>query len=177
MLPSDLRGPGLTIRFAPAAAERFVRENSARYLHLDPHFISQICFEHPDRFDALLPRFDPALHAALRIRKPAGWIIESTRWEDGSVVDFWCSRFERLFPIGDPADEVLSAMLQTGSWHFPPVIVESTLAASLGAPAEIGTPYLLVEGTHRVSYLRSMLRRGLSEPTRLLDVIEIVRAE
>ena len=77
----------------------------------------------------------------------------------------------------DGVDEVFSAMTATGTWHFPPVMIEAGFGAALGARSRVGRPYYLIEGTHRLSYLRSMLQLGLVEAARELHVIEIVETE
>jgi hypothetical protein len=158
MLPAELHGPALTLAYAGAdRVSEFLHYNQLRYPHLDRDFILQICFEHPDRFDGLFPRFDVELHSTLRITRSAAWIGDHVRYDRGEIVDFWCDRFHSLLAGDETSDEVVAPMLRYGTWHFPPVVIESNFALSLGAPRDIGTPYYLIEGTHRLSYLRAML--------------------
>jgi hypothetical protein len=173
LLPVDLHGPNLTIAYASDEAAEFLRLNEARYPHLDRDFILQICFEHADRFDGLFPRFDVEKHTAVRVVKTAGWINDNVRYDHGDVVDFWCDQFRRMLARNDETYEVFVKMRANGTWHFPPVIIEAGFALSLGGPAHLGTPYYLVEGTHRVSYLRSMLELGMVAESRELELLEI----
>jgi hypothetical protein len=64
-------------------------------------------------------------------------------------------------------------MLQSGTWPFPPVIIEARFAVSLGAPEDIGKSYHLIEGTHRVSYARRMIEISLADRDRTVEVIEL----
>jgi hypothetical protein len=173
VLPAELHGPNLTIAYAREQAAEFLRRNEARYPHLDRDFILQICFEHSDRFDGLFPRFDVTKHSAARVVKTARWINENVRYDHSEVVDFWCDQFRHLLARNDQTYEVFTTMRANGTWHFPPVIIEAEFALSLGAPPYVGRPYYLIEGTHRVSYLRSMLELGLVEKSRELELFEI----
>lgn len=174
MLPSNLHGPCKTIGYAGAATvSDFLERNAERYPQLDRDFIVEICFEHADRFDELFPRFDVHSHAAVRVRRKAGWLLENVRYDDDEPVTFHLGRFQMLMRRGETADEVLGPMLANGTWHFPPVIIESNFARSIGAPRHIGTPYYLVEGTHRLSYLHGLVQRGMIGAETEHDVLEV----
>ena len=151
----------------------FLRWNELRYPYLDRDFILQICFEHPCRFDELFPRFDVELHSAVRIVKSTAWIHDNVRYDRGESVDFWCERFHSLYSTSEVSDEVFRPMIQNGTWHFPPVVIEFKFALSLGAPRDIGTPYYLIEGTHRLSYLHAMIDLEMISSERELGLIEI----
>lgn len=47
------------------------------------------------------------------------------------------------------------------------------LALKLGSPKNIGHPFHLIEGTHRVSYLRRMIQRNLVARESIVEVIEV----
>lgn len=174
MLPAELHGPALTLAYAGAdRVLEFLHHNVGRYPHLDRDFILQICFEHPDRFDGLFPRFDVELHTALRITRSAAWIADNVRYDRGETVDFWCDRFHALLARDETSDEIFGPLLLNGTWHFPPVVVESNFALSLGAPRDIGRPYYLIEGTHRLSYLRAMLELEMMPRDRELPLIAV----
>ena len=173
MLPAELKGPGKAIAFE--SPDTFVLENRARYPDLDPDFLLQICFEHPGRFNDLLPRFDPRRHVARRIRRTAGWVYDNVRYDDNQDLDFWFSHFDSQFSSGRSDYEIFTQMVEHGEWPFPPVIIDAAFALTLGAPESIGRPYHLVEGTHRVSYLRRMLQRGLISREKSLPVIEVTQ--
>jgi hypothetical protein len=171
MLPAELRGPGKTIAFE--SPDEFLAENVARFPNLDPDFIVQVCFEHPNRLDELLPRFDPLLHSALRIRRAAGWIYDNVRYWSDEEIDFWFDHFDSQHASGNSSYEIFAYMNAHGTWHFPPVIVGAGLALKLGSPKNIGHPYHLIEGTHRVSYLRRMIQRNLVARESIVEVIEV----
>jgi hypothetical protein len=174
MLPAELHGPALTLAYAGAdRVSEFLHLNQHRYPHLDRDFILQICFEHPDRFNGLFPRFNIELHSAVRITRSAAWINNNVRYDRGETVDFWCDRFHSLLARDETSDEVFVPMLRNGTWHFPPVVIESNFALSLGAPGDIGTPYYLIEGTHRLSYLRAMLELEMISSDRELPLIAV----
>jgi hypothetical protein len=178
MLPRELHGPGQTIAYAGSAlVTEFLQCNAERYPHLDRDFIVEICFEFPDRFDDLLPGFDVASHSAVRVVKTASWLIENVRYDRGEPVVFHLPRFRMLMARNDANDEVLGPMIANGTWHFPPVIIESDLAVSLGAPHDIGRPYYLIEGTHRLSYLHGLVDRDMISKARELEVIQIQQTQ
>lgn len=56
---------------------------------------------------------------------------------------------------------------------FPPVVIESVLMIDDGWRV-YGRPYHLIEGTHRVGYLRRTLERGLV-PTDSLHSFVVLR--
>jgi hypothetical protein len=172
VLPPCLRGPGKTIDFESPAV--FLAENAARFPRLDPDFILQICFEHPDRFDRLFPLFDPGVHAAVRVRVSVGWVYEMVRYDYSEEPDFWAKQFDTFLREGEAEYSIFTSMVQTGTWPFPPVVVAAPFAAELGGDAHLGEPYHLVEGTHRVSYMRRMVQRGMLLRSSTTKVINLV---
>ncbi len=174
VLPKRLHGPSLMIRFAsPETVDTFLRENEVRYPNLDPDFILQICFEHPDLFDELLPAFDPMEHCAVRVERELGWIYDNVRYRNNRELDFWYQQFDEFWESNNTDYEIYTHMIETGTWPFPPVIIAAEFAVSLGALEGVGRPYHLIEGTHRVSYARRMIEAGLSDRTRYVEIIEL----
>lgn len=174
MLPEHLHGPGLTIHFAsPDIVDAFLRENKDKYPNLDPDFLLQICFEHPDRFDDLLPAFDLEKHSAVRVGRSLGWVYDNVRYNRNEEPNFWYVEFDKFRRVSCTDHEIYTHMVQTGTWPFPPVVIEAEFAVSLGAPNNIGKPYHLIEGTHRVSYARRMMEIGLANRAHSLTVIEV----
>ena len=172
MLPVALYGPGKAIAFE--SHDACLLSNHVRFPGLDPDYILQVCFEHPARLDAILPQFDARRHVARRVVKTAGWVYENVRHDDNRDVDFWFEHFDSQLHSGRSDYEVFNHMVKHGEWPFPPVVVEASLAASLGAPSGIiGKPFHLVEGTHRVSYLRRMIQLGLTPRERCVVLIEV----
>lgn len=173
MLPAELEGPGKEIAFE--SPDSFLLENRARYPNLDPDFIVQICFEHPRRFNNLLPQFDVRRHTARRIQQTAGLVYGNVRYDDNEDIDFWFDHFDSQLCSRRSDYEIFNHMVKHGEWPFPPVIVEATFAETLGASEGIGRPYHLIEGTHRVSYLRRMIQRGLVSREKSVFVIEVAQ--
>lgn len=171
MLPNDLIGPGLTIDYANSSD--FLDRNRSAYPFLDPDFILQICYEHPTRFNELLPGFDVNLHNARRIGKTTGWIRENVRYDNSEELDFWFEHFDSLASHANPQYEIYVSMIKNGTWPFPPVVISAAVAANLGAPPFIGRPYHLIEGTHRISYLLRMLQKGMISELGVHDLIAV----
>lgn len=172
MLPPELRGPGLIVHVADPST--FVDANLKRYPHLDRDFLTQICWEHPDRFDRVLPGFDPAIHKAARTPQRASWILRNVTYDESeSLRDLWAWHVDRHLEQGRGASEVLVPMLANQSWPFPPVVVEASFARSLGASTDVGEPFYLIEGTHRVSYLHRLVELGRIPPQSKLELIMI----
>jgi len=173
MLPDSLHGPAKTIGFE--SPDAFLRANRATYPDLDPDFIIQICFEHPDRFNEYFPGFDPACHCAQRIEKTIGWVYDSVRYDGNEAVDFWSGQFDFFRESNQQSYAVFAHMMRHRTWPFPPVIIEADFAASLGAAIErLGKPYHLIEGTHRVSYARRMLELALLTRECRVEIIEVM---
>jgi len=148
-----------------------------RYPNLDPDFILQICFEQPSRFDNLFPGFDARRHMARRTQQTAGWVYDNVRYDDNEDVDFWFDQFDAHLSTGQSNSEIFDHMIEQGEWPFPPVIVEATFAATLGAKKkeDLGEPYHLIEGTHRVSYLRRMIQLGMVSRGKAVSVIKLTQ--
>lgn len=176
MLPLTLRGPGTTLAIKEDPG--FVERNAKAFPHLDPDFISQICYEHQRRFNDLYPGFDLEKHAAVRMQRTAAWVKANVRYSGSEdVTAWWAFHVDGFFETGKTDRPMLQHMLDHGTWPFPPVIAEAPLVRRLGAAHEPGTPYELIEGTHRTSYLLNLLARGRISPTSLHDLIEIVDRE
>ena len=174
MLPRELHGPNKVVFWRPDAAQDFVERARVPYPHLDPDFISQICYEHPDRFDQLLPGFNVDECRAVRRARSAGWVYDFVRWDDGDLPDMWATQFDQYLEAGNVSYPVFSHMSARGSFPFPPVVVDCDVARRLGITVVPGAPFHLVEGCHRVSYLRRMLERALVSRDSEVEVIEIV---
>lgn len=152
----------------------FVERNTRVYPNLDPDFIRQICFEHPDRFDQRFPLFDPTIHLAVRRLRSAGWLYDNVREEDGAEPDSWGIQFDQYLLDRKTSYFVFNTMVATGAWPFPPVITDAEVARAFGSPYGAGTPYCLIEGYHRVSYMRRMVQLGMLSRDRELEVIELM---
>jgi hypothetical protein len=122
---------------------------------------------------ALLPSFDPEKHSAVRVEKSLGWVYDNVQYYHNAELDFWYEQFDAFRESGCTNYEIYTYMMETGTWPFPPVIIEAEFAVSLGAPKDVGKPYLLIEGTHRVSYARKMIEVGMANRICSAEVIEV----
>lgn len=174
MLPIELRGPEKTIHLSDP--EPFIQTALSKFPHLDREFVTQICYEHPSRFNQILPKFDASLHTAIRATRTVKWILENVTYDHSkSIHNEWAWHVDKYLERGVGGSEVLPQMVASGIWPFPPVIVEANFAFSIGAPPYVGSPYYLIEGTHRVSYLARLfeLKRVSAESS--LPIIEVMR--
>lgn len=172
MLPKELFGPGKTIYATDP--KRFIEAALKAFPHLDREFVTQICFEHPTRFNKLLPNFDVLLHTAQRTHRSVEWILANVTYDGSkSIHDAWAHHVDQYLKNGTGGSEVLPDMVKFGKWSFAPVIVKADFALSIGAPDYIGEPYYLIEGTHRVSYLARLHELGLITAEASLPLIEV----
>lgn len=131
------------------------------YANLDHEFLSQICYEHYDRFNEYFPRFDIHINRINRIKLTTEEIYNNVKYDRNQEIDFWYShidtdiskKWRKPYPI-------LDSILQNGTWQLPPVIIRNELACRLGN-MHYGEPFHLIEGTHRVSYLRRWYEKGM----------------
>jgi hypothetical protein len=98
------------------------------------------------------------------------------RYDNDAEIDFWLNHFDAQYASGKSDYEVFRYMCAHGTWPSPPVVVDATFAAELGAPKYIGNLYYLIEGTHRVSYLRRMIQRGSVSRESRVELIEVTKA-
>lgn len=116
MLPAELTGPAKAIEFE--SPEAFLSESRTRYPNLDPDFIVQICFEHPGRFNGLLPQFDPSRHSAVRVQQTAGWVYDNVRYDHNEEPNFWAEHFDSQLSLGQRSYEVFAHMVIIVNGHF-----------------------------------------------------------
>ncbi len=169
MLPVELKGPGNTISYT--SPDVFLTENTRRFPDLDPDFILQICFEHPRRFDSLLPHFDVKLHAAQRVSRSVSWFYGNVRYERNQELDFWGWQFGNFLASGETNYKIFTHMIAEKNWPFPPVILPANFAFQLGASEDIGRPYYLIEGTHQASYVRRMMQLEMVSRDKLVELV------
>ena len=171
MLPDDLRGPARKIESEDA--EVFIERAVQVYPHLDPDFVSQLCYELPGHLDYVLPDFDPHHCGAFRVTRTAQWVLENLQYFDGrDVFEEWSWHVDLFLIEGRKGSPLLQSMLENRTWSFPPVVVDARTARELGLNST-GDKYFLTEGTHRVSYLSRLVALGRIEHTQLVELIEV----
>ncbi|NTW01477.1 MAG: hypothetical protein HGA19_09225 [Oscillochloris sp.] len=174
MLPKILIGPGLVYRgLQDDDWNSYVSRIGDHVQTIDHEFLTQICFEHGERFDRYFPRFDLEIHAIQRRRVTASEIRDHVRYDDNETVDFWAFQFDRYRTERQPHDYmVFKHMSTSGTWPFPPVIIDNSVGfADSLSKRSLGRPWHLIEGTHRVSYLNRMLELDLIAPSSEHEII------
>jgi len=140
---------------------------------LDPDFVSQLCYELPGHLDQVLPGFDPETYGAFRVTHTAQWVLENLQYFDGrDIFEEWSWHVDRFLNEGQEGSSVIKPMVENKKWPFPPVIVDSRSARGLGLHTSEES-YLLIEGTHRVSYLSRLVQLGHIEHMQEVKLIEI----
>ncbi len=129
---------------------------------IDHQFLSQICYEHYDRFNDYFPKFDLKKNRIERIQLSTAEIYENVRYDFNDELDYW------YFMIDDYFDKqkldifqkykVLNYVIKNKTWSFPPVVIKNEIARTLGNKC-YGEPIHLFEGTHRISFIRRLYER------------------
>lgn len=87
---------------------------------------------------------------------------DDIRFFNNEVMDWWGTQYDE-FEQNNQDYLIYQAMSRNLTPPFPPVVIESSLLKDEGRLI-YGRPFHLIEGTHRVSYLRHMLQRGIIPP-------------
>lgn len=141
---------------------------------LDHDFLSQICFEHSERFDSYFPNFDINKNKIIRIKKTAFEIYNEVRYDNNRKIDFWYFQIDEYFKNLNRNDYiVLKYLIENRTWNFPPVIIKSELANKLGNK-NFGEPIHLIEGTHRISFLNRLYELKIVKPNSKHVLLEII---
>lgn len=167
MLPDILFGPGIMYRGPEDEAWLKYLSRIGEYAHrIDHRFLSEICYEHGQRFNDYFPDFNLDTHK-IEIRSvTARQVQRYVRYDENEPVTFWAEQFDQFRAKAHYRYPIFEHMIRNRTWPFPPVVIDNTngFATSLGMRA-LGSPWHLVEGTHRVSYLNRMLELGLITPS------------
>lgn len=139
---------------------------------MDRVFLSQICYEHGERFNRYFPKFDISKHNIQRQLVTALDIQTCVSYDQNLPVIDWAEQFDEYRQSGSCRYINFEHMISKLTWPFPPVIINNAngFAESLSSYS-LGKPWHLVEGTHRVSYLNRMLELGLIEPSSKHEII------
>jgi hypothetical protein len=143
---------------------------------VDKEFLSQICFEHFERFNIYFPLFNFEHYKVIRIKKTTREIYETIRYDKNEEINFWC------FQVDDYLDrrelenyDNLRYTVENKTWSFAPVIIEHSLANKIGN-YDYGKPFHLIEGTHRISFINRLYELELingDAEHELLCIVEI----
>ena len=69
--------------------------------------------------------------------------------------------------------QILTYCCEKLTWPFPPVITGYDTGIAMGSRVELGRPFHLIEGTHRVNYINRLYEKGLIKPEALHELILI----
>ena len=125
-------------------------------------FYRQVVYDHFRHFNEHYPDFrlqDYALSLERLTAEQAGDLI---RYFHGETMDKWGEQFDE-FERRNYDYIIYQRMAKDLTPPFPPIVIEPALLVDRDWRV-YGRPLHLVEGTHRVSYLRRMLARGLILP-------------
>lgn len=87
---------------------------------------------------------------------------DNIRFFNNEVMDWWGTQYDE-FKQKNQDYLIYQAMSNNLTPPFPPVVIDSSLLKDDGRLI-YGRPFHLIEGTHRVSYLRHMLQRDIIQP-------------
>lgn len=128
-------------------------------------FYRQVVYDHFSHFNEHYPDFNLELYGFEILEMTAESAYDSIRQFRGEVVDWWSEQYDHFAEIN--YDYIIfQTMSKTGTFPFPPIILDPSLIKNVGWN-ECGLPYHLIEGTHRVSYLRHILEKKIISPMSL----------
>ncbi|MGC4241139.1 MAG: hypothetical protein QM686_02765 [Herbaspirillum sp.] len=125
-------------------------------------FYRQVVYDHFDHFNEHYPDFKIENYTIKVLVMTAKEANESIRFFNGEVMDWWAQQYDE-FEMKNQDYVVFRSMSQTLTFPFPPILLDPAISKGAGR-LTCGRPLHLVEGTHRVSYLRHMLERGTVKP-------------
>lgn len=158
MLPIELKHESKTYR-GDEEWESYL-DSIGTYRNLDHEFLSQICYEHYERFNNYFPRFNIQKNTIKRITLTTEDIYSKIKYDNNQELNFWYEHINSESNLKSLSDyPILQTIINNGTWELPPVIIKNKLAKKLG-DKNYGAPIHLIEGTHRVSYLRRWFEKG-----------------
>lgn len=158
MLPERLRPQGFD------SAEREEWEQYRERLGLPDdeavlQFYRQVVYDHFSHFNDHYPDFELGHYAITMLELSAQEASDSIRYFRNDVVDWWAFQYDE-FASENKDYIIFQTMSKSGTFPFPPILLDPKLIKGEHW-RECGRPLHLIEGTHRVSYLRHMLEKGL----------------
>ena len=128
-------------------------------------FYRQVVYDHFEHFNEHYPDFVLGDYEIVTQDYTAQEANDLIRYLKNEPIDYWAEQFD-YFAAGNLHFDyiIFNTMSKTGTFPFPPVIIDPKLIGNKGWN-ECGRPLHLIEGTHRVSYLRQMLAKGLIKPS------------
>jgi hypothetical protein len=147
------------------------------YAHkIDRAFLSDVCFGQGERFNEYFPKFDLRKHKILRRRVTAAEIQANVRYDYNQPMNHWGWQIDDYLDSKNKFN-LTGRMVSELTWPFPPTIIDNTngFADSLSLRS-LGSPWHLIEGTHRISYLNRMLDLKMVAPDSEHEILWLVDA-
>lgn len=122
-------------------------------------FYRQVVYDHFDHFNDHYPDFELSDYEIGIECLTAQEANERIRFFGNKEMDKWGQQYDS-FEQRNQGYVIYQKMSKSLTPPFPPILIDSSLLVDSGWRV-YGRPLHLVEGTHRVSYLRRMLERGI----------------
>lgn len=173
----------LPVEFKPHNYDSFDREPWPDYVErlalpddeATLQFFRQVAYDHLDHFNDHYPSFNLADY---RIRLEVLTTQEANdqiRFFGNEPMDLWAEQYEHFAKTNNPYI-IYQEMSKNLTPPFPPVLLDSSKLADDDWRV-YGHPLHLIEGTHRVGYLRHMLGTGLISPESRHTFVVLRQAE
>ncbi|MEA5509050.1 hypothetical protein VB715_04665 [Crocosphaera sp. UHCC 0190] len=172
MLPKDLCGPNQML--IDENYRDFLKNAHEKYPLLDKDFISQVCFEHPDRFNQYFPYFDINVNKILRREVVGKYLVDELRYDNGEVINMWKDQFDDFLNKNDYDYVIFKEMINNKKWPFPPIVIQYENALKLGCGFYANQKLCLFEGTHRISYFLRMIELNMIDEKDAVEILEIL---
>lgn len=126
-------------------------------------FYRQVVYDHFEHFNDHYPDFELEDYSIEMREYSAQEANDLIRFFGSEVMGRWGEQYDH-FVTTHQNYVIFQSMSKMDTFPFPPIIIDPSLIGNMGRN-ECGRPLHLIEGTHRVSYLRHMLARGLVLPS------------
>lgn len=137
----------------------------------EEYFVRHVLFDHYDDFIRRFPWFQLESFAYAFSEFTADWIDSNVLYDDNEPLDWWYFHVESERPF--PLCEYMRA---NHTWPTEPVIFDfGSRLVSLGSAPSI--TYHLIEGTHRISYLKRLLQKRSIRPNSIHRILTLQPSE
>jgi len=121
-------------------------------------FYRQVVYDHFDNFNAHYPDFDLSVYRFSVEYMTAEESYNQIKFFNNKPVTEWGVQYDE-FKRRNQDYVIYQRMSEDLTWPFPPILIQSTALVDSGWRI-YGRDIHLIEGTHRVGYLRRMLELG-----------------
>ncbi|MEK8034200.1 hypothetical protein AACH06_25520 [Ideonella sp. DXS29W] len=125
-------------------------------------FYRQVVYDHFVHFNEHYPDFVLSDYEFKDLLLTAQQARDQIRFFRGDTLDNWGMQYDE-FEARNHDYVIYQSMAKAKTFPFPPILLDASRLSGTGW-RECGKPLHLVEGTHRVSYLRRMLARQIVTP-------------